>query len=314
MNILYLDPYSDTSYSKCYLYYEGLYNSLIKTNNVYLHCDLIIDYNEIKRDIPFTPDIIIFGLSWFGKHKYFKKIKNLECPSICFIFKPSINLREKLEFCKINQVDLILTPHSQFEDFSRIANIPTKLFPYGFDPSIFKPRNLEKKYDIGFSGALHAENIYPDGAFKNKNIRSKIHDLLKNINKINYFWKSTDVLETARIHDNIEYAETVNSSKIWIATQAAFGDITPRYFEIMGSGTLLFCEKNDGLYRSIFKNRKNCIEFKSNLSDFLSLLNDLVENEQEIRNISSNGYSDAQQFHTWDIRAKELISIIEGLM
>ena len=258
--------------------------------------------------------MIIFGLSWFGKHKYYKKIKNLECHSICFIFKPSIHLKEKLEFCKINQVDLILTPHSQFEDFSRIANIPTKLFPYGFDPSIFKPRNLEKKYDIGFSGALHAENIYPDGAFKNKNIRSKIHDLLKNINKINYFWKSTDVLETARIHDNIEYAEPVNSSKIWIATQAAFGDITPRYFEIMGSGTLLFCEKNDGLYRSIFKNRKNCIEFKSDLSDFLSLLNDLVENEQEIRNISSNGYSDAQQFHTWDIRAKELISIIEGLM
>ena len=195
-----------------------------------------------------------------------------------------------------------------------MAGIPAKLFPYGFDPSIFKPRNLEKKYDIGFSGALHAENIYPYGAFKKKNIRSKIHDLLKNINKINYFWKSTDVLETARIHDNIEYAETVNSSKIWIATQAAFGDITPRYFEIMGSGTLLFCEKNDGRYRSIFKNRTNCIEFKSDLSDFLSLLNDLVENEQEIRNISSNGYSDAQQFHTWDIRAKELISIIEGLM
>ena len=106
----------------------------------------------------------------------------------------------------------------------------------------------------------------------------------------------------------------INSSKIWIATQAAFGDITPRYFEILGSGTLLFCEKNDERYRSIFKNRTNCIEFKSDLSDFLSLLNDLVENEQEIRNISSNGYSDAQQFHTWDVRAKELISISEGLI
>ena len=147
MNILYLDPYSNTSYSRQYLYYEGLYNSLIKTNNVYLYRDLIVDYNEIKRDIPFTPDIIIFGLSWFGKHKYFKKIKNLECPSICFIFKPSIHLKEKLEFCKINQVDLILTPHSQFEDFSGMAGIPAKLFPYGFDPSIFKPRNLEKKYE-----------------------------------------------------------------------------------------------------------------------------------------------------------------------
>jgi spore maturation protein CgeB len=314
LNILYLDPYTDTPYSKRYLYYEGLYNSLIKRHDVFLFRKVIKDYNEIKKIIPFIPDVVIFGLSWFDQHKYFKKIKNLECTSICFIFKPSIHLKEKLEFCKINQVNLILTPHSQFKDYSEMVGISAKLFPYGFDSSIFKPRNLEKKYDIGFSGALHAAKFYPDGAFKNKNIRLKIHDLLKNINKINYFWKSTDVLESARIHDNIEYAETINYSKIWIATQAAFGDITPRYFEIMGSGALLFCEKNEGLYKSFFENRKNCIEFKSDLSNFLSLLNDLVENEQEIRNISSNGYSDAKQFHTWDVRAKELISIIEGLM
>ena len=314
MNILYLDPYSDTSYSKRYLYYEGLYNSLIKTNNIYLYRDLIIDYNEIKRDIPFTPDVIFFGLSWFEKHKYFDKINNLDIPSACFIFKPAIDLQKKIDFCKINQIGLILTPHNQFEKFSQMADVPAKLFPYGFDPSIFKPRNLEKKYDIGFSGALHGSNHYPNEAFKNPGIRKKINDILNDLEGINLFWKSTDVLETARIHNNIEYAKTINSSKIWIATQAAFGDITPRYFEILGSGTLLFCEENDGLYKTVFENRKNCIEFKSDLSNFLSLLNDLVGNEQKIRNISSNGYSDAKQFYTWDVRAKELISTIEGLM
>ena len=314
MNILYLDPYSDTSYSKRYLYYEGLYNSLIKTNNVYLHRDLIKDYNEIKKEIQFRPDVAIFGLSWFEKHKYFDKINNLDIPSACFIFKPAVDLKKKIDFCKINQIDLILTPHNQFEKFSEMAGIPAKLFPYGFDPNIFKPRNLEKKYDIGFSGALHGSNHYPNGAFKNPDIRKKINDILNDLEGIKLFWKSTDVLETARIHNNVKYAETINKSKIWIATQAAYGDITPRYFEIMGSGTLLFCEKNDGRYRYIFKNRTNCIEFNSDLNNFLSLLNDLVENEQEIRNISSNGYSDAHQFHTWDARAKELISIIEGLI
>jgi len=314
LNILYLDPYSDTSYSKRYLYYEGLYNSLIKTNNVYLHRDLIKDYNEIKKEIPFRPDVAIFGLSWFEKHKYFDKINNLDVPCVCFIFKPAVDLQKKIDFCKINQIGLILTPHKQFEKFSEMADVPAKLFLYGFDPSIFKPRNLEKKYDIGFSGALHGSNHYPNGAFKNPDIRKKINDILNDLEGIKLFWKSTDVLETARIHNNVKYAETINKSKIWIATQAAYGDITPRYFEIMGSGTLLFCEKNDGRYRYIFKNRTNCIEFNSDLNNFLSLLNDLVENEQEIRNISSNGYSDAQQFHTWDARAKELISIIEGLI
>jgi len=313
LNILYLDPYSDTSYSKRYLYYEGLYNSLIKTNNIYLYRDLIIDYNEIKRDIPFTPDIIIFGLSWFGKHKYFKRIKNLECPSICFIFKPSIHLKEKLEFCKINQIDLILTPHSQFENFSRIANIPTKLFPYGFDPSIFKPRNLEKKYDIGFSGALHAGNLYPEGAFKNKNIRSKIHDLLKNINKINYFWKSSDLLETARIHDNIEYAKTINQSQIWIATQAAYGDITPRYFEIMGSGALLFCEKCPVEYGHYFQGGSNCIEFNNSLDNFEEILIKQLNSPCSIKKICEQSIEDAHHYHTWDQRGKNLIELLGSL-
>ena len=63
-----------------------------------------------------------------------------------------------------------------------------------------------------------------------------------------------------------------NSSKIWIATQAAYGDITPRYFEIMASGTLLFCEKSSVEYRTAFKDGYNCIEFNSSLDNFEELL------------------------------------------
>ena len=46
MNILYLDPYTDTPYSKRYLYYEGLYNSLIKRHDVFLFRKVIKDYKE----------------------------------------------------------------------------------------------------------------------------------------------------------------------------------------------------------------------------------------------------------------------------
>ena len=314
MNILYLDPYSDTSYSKRYLYYEGLYNSLIKTNNVYLHRDLIIDYNEIKRDIPITPDVIIFGLSWFEKHKYFDKINNLDIPSACFIFKPAVDLKKKIDFCKINQIDLILTPHHQFEKFSDMADVPSKLFPYGFDPSIFKPRNLEKKYDIGFSGALHGCNHYPNGAFKNPSIRKKIKDILKDIKEINFFWKSTDVLETARIHDNVKYAETINKSKIWIATQAAYGDITPRYFEIMASGTLLFCEKNPIEYSHVFKDSYNCIEFDSSLDNFEYILIKLLRNPVLFNQVTQCGKIDAMRNQTWDVRASQFLSLVQEFL
>ena len=313
MNILYIDPYSDTSYSKRYLYYEGLYNALIKTNNVYLHRDLIVDYNAIKKDVPFTPDVILFGLSWFEKHQYFDKINNLDIPSACFIFKPAVDLQKKIDFCKINQIDLILTPHNQFEKFSEMSGVPAKLFPYGFDPAIFKPRNLEIKYDIGFSGALHGANHYPNGAFNNPNIREKIKDLLKDIEEINFFWKSTDMLETARIHDNIKYAETINKSKIWIATQAAFCDITPRYFEIMGSGSLLFCENNPIEYNKVFQNGYNCVEFENSLDNFVELFTKYLNLPDETQKISQQSVEDANRHHTWNHRATQLNELFSDL-
>ena len=313
MNILYLDPYSNTKISKQYLYYEGLYNSLLKTNNVYLFRDLVIDYNTIKRNIPFVPDLVIFGLSWFEKHKYFDKIRNLNIPSVCFLFKPDSNLEQKIEFCKINQINLILTPCQQVDIFSNLANIPAKLFPYGFDPVIFKPRNLEKEYDVGFSGALHAAKHYVDGAFTNPNIRVKIYNILLKFKDINLFWKSTDVFKTARIHNNIKYAETINIAKIWIATQAAFGDITPRYFEVMGSGSLLFCERNPMIYSKIFQNKKNCIEFKSSLNDFKNILEYYLNSSSLIKTICRQGVEDAHNYHTWDHRAVQLKKLVDNL-
>jgi len=314
LNILYLDPYCKTPYSKQYLYYEGLYNSLIKKHNVFLYRDLFINYKDIKNIMPFTPDIVIFGLSWFGKHKFFKKIKNLVFPKICFIFKPSIDLIEKLEFCKINQVNLILSSHTQFEEYSKLTSIPAKLFPYGFDPDFFKKRNLNKVYQVGFSGALHQSCYYPSGAFANNNIRQKIYDKIQSISSIDYFWKSSDKFEIGRVHDNLKYAKTINQSKIWIATKAAFGDITPRYFEILGSGTLLLCEENNKHYKNIFINEQNCIEFKSDLSDFLFVFKNLQKNIEKINKISNQGFTDASQFHTWDNRAKELMVIVEGVI
>ena len=56
MKILYADPYSDTPYSKRYLYYEGLYHALTKNHDVLLYRDCFTDYNNIKNDIPFIDE------------------------------------------------------------------------------------------------------------------------------------------------------------------------------------------------------------------------------------------------------------------
>ena len=210
----------------------------------------------------------------------------------------------------MNEVDLIITPHTSLQDLEKKINTEVMLFPYGFDSNVFYPRNFDKIYDFGFSGALHAYNNYPEGSFKNPNIRQKAYKILKSLDNFILFWKSTDDFDTARIHDNIEYAETVNKSKIWMATQAAFGDITPRYFEVMGSGSLLFCEKNPPEYKNIFKSNFNCVEFKSSLNNFANQLCEILNNDNLLFKIISQASKEAHQKHTWDVRADELVDII----
>jgi len=311
LKILYIDPYSNTPYSKQYLYYEGLYHALCKSNDVFLYRDCFTNYNKIKKEIPFTPDIVLFGLSWFEKHKYFQKIKNLDFFKICYFNKPSVNYKDKINFCNVNEIDRIITPHTFYKKLEKESGRKVELFPYGFDPNIFFPRHqIEKEYDIGFSGALHGEHNYPGGAFKNPNIRLKIRNILYQIKNLKYYWKSSDNYETARIHDINEYANKLNASKSWIATQAAYGDITPRYFEVMGSGSLLFCEQNPTEYKDIFINGMNCIEFNNSLDDFSLKLKKLLNNGSEIEMIQKNAIFDAQNKHTWDKRSEQLIKLI----
>tara|TARA_B100000963_G_C22533104_1_gene628506 strand:- start:237 stop:1175 length:939 start_codon:yes stop_codon:yes gene_type:complete len=312
VKILYADPYSDTPYSKIYLYYEGLYHALKKKHEVFLYRDCFTDYNDIKNVIPFVPDIILFGLSWFEKHKYFEKIKNLEMFKVCYLFKPSVDLERKKYFCKVNEIDLIVTPHSFLNELNKILSIKTVLFPYGFDPNIFYPRNSGKVYDFGFSGALHNNSHYPSDAFTNPNIREKVYHILNKMGNLNYFWKSTDKFETARIHDNIRYAKTMSKSRVWMGTQAAYGDITPRYFEVMGTGSLLYCEENTLEYKEIFNNHVNCLEFDNSLKNFSRKLNEILEDKDKLLEIANQGCKEAHDKHSWDKRSDQLTQLMNS--
>lgn len=320
MNILYYDPVINTETSRKYKYYEGLYNELckIKTVNVFHYNSIDFDLDRIQNKNNFKADVVIFGLGFFGTFNYFGKIKNTKnIPIIVILFKPQNNLNEKLNFCKINNVNRILTPIPDYYSYEKQTGIKTILFNYGYDLDQFHPRdNICKKYDIGFSGALHNGHIYPAGSFPVKNIREKINKLLASIkekNNLKVFWKSSDNYEQSRIHSLDEYSKTINSSKAWIATQASYGDITPRYYEVLGSGTLLFCQEIHPSYNNILKDNINCVTFRNDLSDFEEKLIYYLTNKNEYNKIIENAVNFSSKSLTWLQKAKDAISIIKGI-
>ena len=315
MKILYLDPVVGTENAIKYPYYNGLISGFTGNKNVEigLYSGLPNDIDELLSTSNFEPDFILFGLGWFGHFRYFKKIKNHKnIPIVVLLFKPQNDLKEKLKFCVENNVSLILTPAPILKQIENKTGINVKLFEYGCYTTIFD-QPQQKKYDIGFSGAMHAADLYPEGEFKNKNIRFKIKDILERKTNINTYWKGNDSFEESRIHNYNDYAKKVNSCKIWLATLASHGDVTPRYYEIMSSNTLLFCEEPHELYKDILIDGENCVTFKSDLSDFESKLEYYLNNEKERKKIIENGIKFSKQNTDWAHKSKKLLDILTGL-
>ena len=314
MKILYVDPAANSATSNKYRYYDGILNELKKQHEVYLQRQKFSDLKELSKKINFKPDILIFGVGWFGKAKYFGKIKNLNCPVGCFLYKPQNELEEKLSFCKINDINFIYTPIPTYYDYEKATGVKTILFPFGFDQNIFRPRNIDKLYDFGFSGALHNSSLYPNDSFQVENLRPKIGEILKKTNDFKVFWKSSDDATKAFVDSYEEYAKTINKSKMWLATLAAFGDVTPRHFEVLGSGTLLFCQEIPSTYGFLLKDGVNCVSYKNDLSDFTEKISYYLKNPDEYNKIVLQAVGFFHKNWTWSHRANSLIEEFQKIL
>ena len=313
MRVLYIDPFVNTPYSKKYSYYDDIYEELNKICECFLYQNKY--FKDINRPLQesykkgFIPDIIFFGIGWFNLEKKFYNqnlgLDKIDIPCVGYFFKAQNHLNEKLDFIKLNNFNLMMSALPKCKDYENRSGVKFKLLPLGANPKIFFNRKIKKKYDIGFSGALHDNKHYDKGSFKTINIRRRIQDILSEQKGITAFLNGSDNLKN-RINSYIEYAKRINRSKIWLATLGPHEEVTPRYFEIGMSNSLLFCSEIPDEYNEILKDNLNCIVFKNNLSDFLEKLYHCLNNWSECQKIIENSYKDFHQNHTLAIRAKSL--------
>ena len=84
----------------------------------------------------------------------------------------------------------------------------------------------------------------------------------------------------------------MNQSKIWIATNADFGDLTPRYCEIIGCKTLLFCnEIQYNTFNNYLKDGETCVFFKNDLSNLIEKIDYYLNNEELTNKIINSAYN-----------------------
>jgi glycosyltransferase involved in cell wall biosynthesis len=308
MNILYVDPEADPRKQQKYIYYCGLPMALA---NIGANVQLVPGFSSNEIDfINDKFDCVIYGLGRFNKSTY-PDHSLAKSTKLAYAFKPQNNLEQKLRFCELSRLDCVYSSVPLVVDLVSRRGVHSKILPYGHFDNIFYDRKLDKRYAVGFSGALHNHDLYPQGAFANPSIRSKIRKVVSElVSTEQVFWNGSDSVSD-RIGSYEEYASTIGRSKAWLATLAAFGDVTPRYFEVLASGTVLLAEQPGSGYEDIFRDGDNCLLFKSDLSDFEEKLSIVLNNPDKVASIIESANKDVK-LHTWSSRADSVIEFLES--
>lgn len=310
MNILYIDHGNQVSDHHMYQYYGDLYRELKKKANVMLYQNSVRNFKNINSN---SVDCVIFGLGYFTQTSFdaYKKIKGMaECnvPVVCLLHKPQTMLEEKLNFCKINNIDLLMDTNITYKEFGERVNAHPMRFWFTANPTIFYPRLVLKKYDIGFSGADHGGDKIKGPT---NNLRNRVYSKLKET-EYNLFWNSGRDL-SYRIRSVEDYATKINECKAWLATTGPTNDVSPRYFEVMLSKTLLLCNSMPYEYENVFVDGVNCVMFENDLSDFREKVDYYMNHDSEREAILKNAYEMAIKEYTWEHTADKLLNKIQEL-
>lgn len=303
-NIAYID---DRVGDATYGYYGSFFKSL-QSIGADVHNFRDFSYEALKNY-----NIIIFGLGFFDRDVAAircDRIEELKCTKIAILHKVKNFYEGKLHFCKVNNINKILTTTPFSEKIQKDSNIPTFTLPYCADASIFRPMSdVEKIYDIGFSGALHAgKKLGCEGELFN--IRVKIMNLLEARKDLNVFWNGTDASpQENRIHNTNEYAKKINECKVWLCVTGPSFDVNPRFHEVSLCRTLPLTNSIPcGFYDNFFKNKYNCISFANDISDFVDSLDYALLNYEKLADCA---YKFALENSTLEARGKSLLDIIK---
>jgi len=318
MNILYITARNVLSDDYPYKYYGDLYRELKLIHNIQVYQGHVSNINDILNMYS-NIECVIFDLGYFAQKDIncFSEIggmKELNIPKVAYFHKPQTMLNEKLNFCKINGFDLFVDSQVTHKEHGKLSNCESIRLPFVASEKEFYPRDVSKIYDLGFSGTMRL--ITPQGKVEGptRDIRDRLYKkIAERASFYTIFWNAHHS-SADRISSIEEYATKINQSKIWLATTGPTKDISPRFFEVMLSKTLLFCNDMPYEYEGMFVDGENCIMYKNDLSDFYDKFDYYLNNEIDRNRIVETAYSDALNRYTWKCMADNLISKVKEII
>ena len=324
-------------------YQQDVMDELARQAEVFFYGPGFEGYDEgdsidgVLAKAPFQPDAILSGHAWLNDSASVEvdphpqlRLSRTTIPKAVILNKEYLKLKEKLDYIRQNRFDLGFTHHHDINRYTKVSETKFTFWPFGCDLEKFQPIDNEKPIDLAFSGVLQNLNRNAEQT----DIRARIMKRLfytcsdtpllkrKAYRDINIYWDSISrkvfgiprhkigrhlsaVLGKRARLDSVQYASLVRSSKMFINTLSPMGLVSPRFFESMASGTLVFCEESD-LYKKIFPG-DIFVSFKKDLSDFDEKFFYYLQAKTERENIVERAQSEARSKHGWDRRVSDLL-------
>lgn len=299
-----------------YPYYFGTMKEVINSGvEVKVISDRITSVLDLKKVGLRNDDVIIFGYGWLGNELFneIEGLQDLENIKICFFHKPFNNLKEKIKFVKGSNFSLLLSSTPRTSDFQMHTEIKTVLFPYACDDRVFGKKSRKfKKYDIGFSGALHNAQHYKDVVFSSSNLRYRAQYKISKYFSGKQFLNGSDNIRS-RIRSTRSYAAVLEKSKMWLSTTGPMNDMSSRYFEVAGSGAICLTNAIPDEYAHIFKDGENIKVFSEDCSNLLDTLAGALEDCENLNEMSLHAKNEIMKNHTYVKRSEELLNLIKEM-
>jgi spore maturation protein CgeB len=209
-----------------------------------------------------------------------------------------------------------LALYTKFKEDYYLDNleIAKQHFPWFTDHRIYKPSE-EKELDVVFLGA-YRRRISP--------LRYMIYKELPRLSE-RKGWRYMirgrppgrtplrDIRELEKQGYIVgpRYAETIARAKIFVFGSSIFRYPVSKFFEIMGSGTLVMADKPQSAAELHFKAGENYVEISRN--DWKEKLEYYLEDDSERERIARNGYETVMRHHTSETRARQLVDFLKKL-
>ena len=331
------------SYKAAY-YQQEIIEEIASRRNVFFYGPGYPDFDpsdsisDVLAKAPLDVNCILTGHSWLSEATGNPispqvDLAMTDLPKFGILNKEYTQVAQKLDYFVRKGFAKIFSHHPQLEAIADIRNMPYAHIPFGFAERKLFRGSESRIFDLTFTGIMQnqtAKSIQSD-------IRLRIMRRLffclgdlpiakrRAISDKNIFWRGLprktrdEKIYTYRALKTIfakygykhlpekEYFLLLAQSKLVLCTDSPLGLVSPRVYEAMASGSVVFCE-NSKSFKSL---PSDCvIKFESNLSDFQQKLSWCLDNDAVREEIATRGRELALRECEWRVRVDVILKEI----